>query len=143
MSETTAGYRVKNEYQYIEEELNRPIAQKLVLELFLGRNMVPRKKIIEEVYKTHIQRGGDSVDNPTSVVRGALDNLLDEGKVTRPQKGYYSFPSQNPPEQPEPTDEDEVNRWQSAIENEIEFITNQISQLEDRKSKLLHKLDEL
>lgn len=37
-------------YDYIEQELNRPIAEKLILELFLGRKMVPRKQIIKEIF---------------------------------------------------------------------------------------------
>ncbi|RKU20988.1 hypothetical protein C6499_22475 [Candidatus Poribacteria bacterium] len=130
-------------YDYIGQGLNRPIAEKLILELFSGSNMVPRKKIIKDVHDTHVQRGGDPIDDPTSVVRGALDNLLNEGIATRAKGGYYSIHQQNPPEQPEPVGEDEVNRLRSVIENEVEFVDKQINQLERRKSELSCMLDEL
>ena len=130
-------------YDYKGQALNPLMAQKLILELFSGKSDVPRKVIIKTIDETHFQRGGERSKDPISTVRGALDNLVSEGKATRPKTGYYSIHQQNLPEQPEPVDEDEVNRFRSAIENEVEFIDNQIHQLERRKSELSQKINEL
>ena len=133
---------MSNEYRYKGQKLNRPIAKDLILELFSGKSKIERKNIIKDVHDTHVQRGGDPIDDPTSVVRSALDDLLNERTATRPETGYYSIYQQNPPAQPEPIDEDEV-KLRSVIENEVEFVDKQINHLEHRKSKLLHMLDEL
>ena len=132
-----------NEYQYKGQELNPLIAKKCILELFSGKSAVPRKSIIDTVDETHFQLGGKRSKNPVSTVRMALKNLVREGKATQPETGYYSIHPHDLSEQPEPVDEGEVNKLRSAIENEVEFIGNQIKQLENRKSELLHKINEL
>ena len=134
---------MKNEYEYEALKLNPLMAQNLILELFSGKSDVPRKVIIKTVDETHFKRGGERSNDPIGTIRAGLDNLVSEGKASKPKTGYYSIHHQNLPEQPEPINKDEVSRLRSAIENEVEFIEKQINQLERRRSKLSNTLNEL
>jgi hypothetical protein len=90
MSETTAEYQVKDEYKYKGRELDRLIAEELILELFAGEEDVRTGKIERDVLQAHIDRGGLEYTRSTSPIMDALLSLKEEELTTNKKRGYWT-----------------------------------------------------
>ncbi len=78
-------------YDYKGLELNRPIAEELILELFAGKKNVKKAKIKDTVLQEHSKRGGIDYTRQTTPVTDALKNLRDKGLATNKKRGYWTF----------------------------------------------------
>lgn len=79
-------------YDYEEQELNRPIAEELILELFAGQKNVKKAEIKSRVLQEHSNRGGKPYTRQTTPVTEALKNLRDnKGLATNQRRGYWAF----------------------------------------------------
>lgn len=79
-------------YQYEERELNGPIAEELIRELFAGQKNVKKAEIKSRVLREHSNRGGKPYTRQTTPVTKALKNLRDnKGLATNQRRGYWTF----------------------------------------------------
>ena len=79
-------------YDYKGQELNRPIAEELILDLFAGKENVKKAEIKDRVLQEHSNRGGLPHTRQTSPVTEALKNLRDnKGLANNERKGYWTF----------------------------------------------------
>ena len=78
-------------YEHEGQELNRPIAEKLILELFAGKTAVKKADIKSTVDRVHTERGGKLSNRVVNPCTDALKNLRDQGKADNPQRGFWSI----------------------------------------------------
>jgi hypothetical protein len=82
--------RIKEGYRYHGQPLTPASIKELIIELFNGK-VVERRIIVEEVLRTHLERGGNkprASDYPRSVKK-ALSELQDDGYAKNPSYGYW------------------------------------------------------
>ena len=94
-------------YEHKGQELNRPIAEKLILELFVGKTDVKKADIRRILDRVHTESGGKLSSRRVHPSTDALRNLRDQGLAANPQRGLWTIFS--------------VSR---AIFNKIEEIAN-------------------
>ena len=78
-------------YDYKGRELNRPIAEELILELFAGEENVKKAEIKKRVLQEHSNRGGKPYTRATTPVTEALKNLRHKGLANNQRRGYWTF----------------------------------------------------
>ena len=78
-------------YDYKGQELNRPITEKLILELFAGKIDVRKAEIKNRVLQEHSNRGGKPYTRQTTPVTDALKTLRDKGLANNQKRGYWTF----------------------------------------------------
>jgi len=94
-------------YEHKGQELNRPIAEELILELFAGQTDVKKADIRSTVDRVHTESGGKLSSRRVHPSTDALRNLRYQGLAANPQRGLWTIFS--------------VSR---AIFNKIEEIAN-------------------
>ena len=78
-------------YKYEGQELNKPIAEELILELFAGQENVKLAEIKKRVLQEHSNRGGEPYTRQYTPVSAALRKLKSKGLADNKRKGYWTF----------------------------------------------------
>ena len=78
-------------YDYKGQKLNRPITERLILELFAGKIDVKKAEIKSRVLQEHSKRGGKPHTTQTTPVTAALKTLRDKGLANNEKRGYWTF----------------------------------------------------
>ena len=104
-------------YQYEERELNGPIAEELIRELFTGKENVKKAEIEERVLQEHSNRGGKPYTRATTPVTDALNNLKKEGFADNQRRGYWTFKAKETPVKAKEASVDELQGF-----NEIRAV---------------------
>ncbi|MCP5127503.1 MAG: GIY-YIG nuclease family protein [Gammaproteobacteria bacterium] len=94
LTDTNSGNDLVN--SHIELPLTPAIIKKLIFELFAG-HLVQRQKIINEVTRIHLSRGGTlgRTKSITNSFKKALNNMLREGHAENPTLGHWRILEQN------------------------------------------------
>ncbi|WP_273852330.1 GIY-YIG nuclease family protein [Guptibacillus spartinae] len=85
-----------SEYKYTGLPLTPAICKGLIVELFNGR-IESRKTIVNEVLKTHLERGGKETKavDKSRMLKKALEILKSEGIAKNPSRGYWKIIDKN------------------------------------------------
>ena len=127
-------------YRYAGVPLKPKIAKAIILEAFSGQT-VSRREIDETVIEYHELHGGLPSTAKTTPIKAALRYLKEKGFAENISKGsgstwrIFETPSSV-------SESPNVQALISAIRREIQYLTDQIASLEERKSELEANLSE-